>query len=207
MSIKEGDAFREKAYNYFGIKQCNCPPKRILVLRRKGENRDYANVYTIHKAIEEMFPNTEVNWIHLNGEMTAKDQAMIAASYGIIISVHGSQMTNIIFAQPNAAVIELAPINWNDVWQRYLSAFYRLHHQIVVQGYPDPKRVPYEEFVNWTIAESKSPKLHGLHRKSEFARRVIYANFVIDPTALKNALVNSVKYLRSIVGCNDWDIL
>jgi capsular polysaccharide biosynthesis protein len=47
--------------------------------------------------------------------MTTLEQAQMFASYGLFVSVHGSKLANLIFAQPNALVIELTPTLWECI--------------------------------------------------------------------------------------------
>ena len=195
-SRSQANEIRRRLHAYFGIQELACPPRRILVVRRENETRDYWNLNTVRRVVEQFgYP---VDYFHFNSNLTAREQALKISQYGLIISPHGSQLSNLIFAQPRIAVIELTPLQWGVEFYR-LGRANSMHYQIVEQGYSVSPYFTYEEF----------KEAYGKIKKGvdpgKIQKYIKFGKYVIDPVALEKAINNSLGYLKNMTeACNNW---
>jgi hypothetical protein len=78
--------------------------KRIYISRRKASSRRVVNEAAILEKIERL------GFLSYNLEdLTLAEQVRLFASADVVIAPHGAGLTNVIFAAPGAAVLELLP--------------------------------------------------------------------------------------------------
>ncbi|KAI9341378.1 hypothetical protein BDR26DRAFT_860333 [Obelidium mucronatum] len=111
------DVFKKSAEKVLGLDITNreCPPSRTLLLVRSNGTiqgnrmRTMVNQWHVMKLLEKK-GLTQVDVLDMNGTMSLRDQAHMISRYGLIISSHSSQLTNLLFAHNNAAVMEVGII-------------------------------------------------------------------------------------------------
>ncbi|KAJ3208099.1 hypothetical protein HDU82_002951 [Entophlyctis luteolus] len=108
--------FRKSAEKVLGLDITSevCPPSRVLIVTRGASlngtrQRAMLNKWHVLKMLDEK-GITQIDEIDLNSNMTLKEQAQTIAKYGLIISSHSSQLTNLLFAHKNAVVMEVGVI-------------------------------------------------------------------------------------------------
>ena len=89
-------------------------PYRKLIITRPAERRGFCNLPDLVSAL----PEFEV--VSLDGPMTLFDQVRLFAEAKIVISGHGAGLTNLVFMQPETAVVEIFNENYGT------SAFWAL---------------------------------------------------------------------------------
>ncbi|KAJ3284906.1 lariat debranching enzyme [Rhizoclosmatium sp. JEL0117] len=108
------DVFKTSAEKVLGIDitKKQCPPSRTLLLVRSNGTitghrmRTMVNQWHVLRLMESK-GLTQIDVRDMNGTMTLKEQAQMISQYGLIISSHSSQLTNLLFAHNNAAVMEM----------------------------------------------------------------------------------------------------
>ncbi|KAI8613077.1 hypothetical protein BC830DRAFT_1133898 [Chytriomyces sp. MP71] len=113
-SKEDMDAFKEAASKHLGINDgtpTTCPPRRVAILTRKRGmglrriiNLDQVVALLHQKGIQA------IEIISPSEDDTLAAQAQLFSNLGLIISSHSSQLTNILFARTNVAVIEMGPV-------------------------------------------------------------------------------------------------
>ncbi|KAJ3088518.1 hypothetical protein HK100_008016 [Physocladia obscura] len=106
--------FRTTAERVLGldITRRQCPPSRALILVRDKNNsrsRTIVNLWHVQKLLAAK-GITQIDTRNMSGSMTLAEQAAAISQYGLIISSHSSQLTNLLFAHTHAAVMELGVV-------------------------------------------------------------------------------------------------
>lgn len=104
--------------------------KRIYISRKHAQYRNVLN----ESEIEAILIPLGFRTVHLE-KMTVLEQAQMFAQAEIIISPHGSGLTNLVFCQPNTTVIELFAPRYlrTDYWM--VSQLLKLNHYYILGHY------------------------------------------------------------------------
>ncbi|KAI8618574.1 hypothetical protein BC830DRAFT_1108139 [Chytriomyces sp. MP71] len=146
---KDLDVFKKSAEKVLGldITTRECPPSRVLLLVRNAVNntrqRKMSNRWNVLKLLENK-GLTQIDILDLNGTLTLQEQASFISRYGLIISSHSSQLTNLLFAHKNAAVMEVS-IVFKPAF-RQLGLMSRTHYVISVGHKPEKVGYNYRKF-------------------------------------------------------------
>jgi hypothetical protein len=123
-------AFRSVAESVYGFPRVTaaktfCPSTRVGLLVRTDGNRlrRMANQDEVLRFMKGK--GLEVEVFETTGAMTGKEQAERFNRFGLLLSSHSSQLANLIFAQENAAVIEVSSILRDN-----LAVFHRLGRKV-----------------------------------------------------------------------------
>jgi len=111
---QDGSLLRSRAFDYFGFDMQECPPAKTIILHRSGEKRrrEITNEEELIKSLKKLgvVDIERATISHLNSSL---EQAYLFNQAGLLISPHGSELVNIIFSQPKAALIEVTPTIFN----------------------------------------------------------------------------------------------
>ena len=80
-------------------------PFRYVIYQRRVSHRRISNYDALFEAIQKEFP--DINWEKSNEPKGVNESAQYWNEIKFILTVHGGQMSNIIFMQPNTTVIEI----------------------------------------------------------------------------------------------------
>ena len=109
--------FRSHVYERVGIPApSRCPPKKGVFLYR--HNRRVLNQAAIIQMIKETF-NYELTAETIDEHTPAEQQVRLFAETGLMLSSHSSQMINVIFSHPYAAMIEVSAEFYNADFSEY----------------------------------------------------------------------------------------
>ncbi|KAJ3071276.1 hypothetical protein HDU98_005586 [Podochytrium sp. JEL0797] len=111
------DVFKQSAEEVLDLDLTSnpCPPSRTLLLVRtngtiKGHRmRTMMNQWHVLRLLEAK-GITQIDVQDMNATLSLQQQAAMMSSYGLIISSHSSQLTNLLFAHRNAVVMEVSVI-------------------------------------------------------------------------------------------------
>ncbi|KAJ3018063.1 UNVERIFIED_CONTAM: hypothetical protein HDU68_011343 [Siphonaria sp. JEL0065] len=138
-SVEDMDAFKQSASKALEISAGNpnsCPPNRIAIITRSTGMglRKIMNLPQLLKLLRKLTNNSmEIDIISPSEKNTLAEQARMFSSYGILISSHSSQLTNLVFAHANSVVIELSPI-YKRAFRHLVSLSKRFDELIVGKG-------------------------------------------------------------------------
>ena len=120
-------AYRAVAYAQYGVAGLShrCPPRRIALLTR--DNRRILNQQAIIDWVSQTF-HKPVDVININSSSTPAEQISAFASTGLLLASHSSQLVNVVFSHPRAAMVEIAPEYYNSDFSEYahgMGVFFR----------------------------------------------------------------------------------
>jgi hypothetical protein len=108
-STTQGERWRRVLSDHFGVVDAPCPPARVALLKRMpgdGALRGFANEGVIDEIAAE-FGISHVDRISIGSKNTTAEHVALFNSIGLLITGHSSQLTNLIFASRNTAVVEI----------------------------------------------------------------------------------------------------
>jgi len=106
----DATAFRQSAYRLFDLmEQTTCPPPKILIVfPPSNQSQSIININEIEQILSQ-FNLTKIDRVTLTDQVSTSFLASLFSKYGLILSPHIPQLTNIIFSQLKSAVIEIVP--------------------------------------------------------------------------------------------------
>lgn len=123
-TIDDASNWRKDAYEYFGIESSGtCPPAKLAILHRDSDPnrpRKVLNSVPVQAALELLLkdrPSVTLERVEVTGTWTAEEQARFFASFGLLLTPHSSQLSNLMFVQENVAALELIPVEITQVFQ------------------------------------------------------------------------------------------
>jgi hypothetical protein len=109
--------FRETAYKMMGVDIAPKPSPHITILKRTTNRKFFEEREMIYNLTELVEPyGFTVKYIDLE-PLTWREQFEIISKTGLLIGMHGSGLTNLLFLHPDATVLEIFPFKT----QRYLA--------------------------------------------------------------------------------------
>lgn len=109
--------FREAVYSHFALPPpTRCPPKRVALLYR--HNRGILNKDEIRTMLKKEF-DLDMEFVTIDENSSSETQVSLFASTGLMLSSHSSQMINVLFSPPGAAMVEIAPEFYNADFAEY----------------------------------------------------------------------------------------
>lgn len=128
----EAFRFRSAAYQLLKMRPRSCFQRKVVVLVRDPQEnaRPLWNLDELLTAIENALaikPTIEMP----NSKWTMRQQANLFAEAPILLAVHSSQLTNVLFSPVGGVVIEISPyLFYNPVWKKaadFLGVNYIVH--------------------------------------------------------------------------------
>lgn len=101
------------------------PKKRIFLSRKNSPSRLVSNEEELSKLLKERY---EISTVVLDG-LSIKEQAKLFSEAELIVAPHGAALTNIVFARPETAVVELFSYRLDQT-------FFKLSHQLQLKYIP-----------------------------------------------------------------------
>lgn len=108
-STRQASTWRANAGAKLGIQWSSCPPGRAVLLRRfdeKPNGRRFVNPEVIDE-VAASFGIPRVHRVTIGSVNSTAETARLFASFGLMVTVHSSQLKGLMFASPNSAVIEM----------------------------------------------------------------------------------------------------
>ncbi|KAJ3230067.1 hypothetical protein HDU81_004794 [Chytriomyces hyalinus] len=148
MTTEDMDGFKQAARSSLGLlySETGCPPRKAaIVIRRRGMGlRRILNMDQVIHLMRQKGIQT-IETLNPSEDESLDKQASQFSSVGLIISSHSSQLANLLFAHPNAAVLETSPVFKNAF--RHLGNVSRLKyinsvgHAPICEGHPELERL------------------------------------------------------------------
>jgi hypothetical protein len=195
------EAFRSAVYREFDLPPpTRCPPRRIVFLYR--HNRRVLNQQEIMDWIKHDY-GVEVDSETISEETSSYDQVRLFQSTGLLLSSHSSQLINVLFSSPGAAMIEVSAEFYNADFSEYAHGMgvyfqYALGGEIP-NGIKQPKQ--RECIDRLSYCEGASHCILNERFKcsiKEYPNKP--ANFIANMTAVKMAVKNAITHLNWL--CN-----
>lgn len=108
-SVAQGNSWRKLMHTKLNVPISKCPPPRVALLSRTGTDgtpRGIANPEVISQVAAE-FGIKKIDRVTIGAKNSSAEHIALFSSFGLLFSGHSSQLTNLIFSQPNTAVVEL----------------------------------------------------------------------------------------------------
>jgi len=111
-SAEAGIAYKHEAYKFLSLPIPDSIPK-VITISKRGGRRAITNIDEIEAHILKNYPEIEVRVIKF-GDLTFEDQVRAMRDSGLLISIHGADVTNMLFLPKGAALIEVNPYRWYE---------------------------------------------------------------------------------------------
>ena len=126
-NVHDTMAYRAVAYAQYGIAGLShrCPPRRLTLLTRS--NRRILNQQAIIDWLQQTL-RRNVDLVSIDETSTPAEQIGLFASSGLLLASHSSQLVNVMFTHPRAAIVEIAPEYYNSDFSEYahgMGVFFR----------------------------------------------------------------------------------
>ncbi|KAJ3266357.1 hypothetical protein HDU77_001428 [Chytriomyces hyalinus] len=148
MTAEDMDGFKQAARSSLGVQYSTtgCPPRRAaIVVRRRGMGlRRILNMDQVVHLMRQKGIQT-IETLSPSEDESLDNQALQFSRVGLIVSSHSSQLANLLFAHPNAVVLETSPV-FKDAF-RHLGNVSRLKyinsvgHTPTCEGHPELERL------------------------------------------------------------------
>jgi len=108
---QQGQRWRSIVSRALELTWAKCPPPRAVLLTRPasdvpGRIRAITNPHVLHDVARQLgIPR--IDNVTIGGANTTRETATFFSSFGLMISTHSSQLKSLLFAAPNAAVVEV----------------------------------------------------------------------------------------------------
>jgi hypothetical protein len=199
------DAFKHAATEVLGFEiggaVDSCPPRKTLIITRK-RGHGLRRIVNLNETIALLNKKgiTNVDVVAVSEDQTMEEQAKLFSEFGLLISSHSSQLTNLLYAPTNAAVMEVAPMF--KAGFRHLGLMSRLKY-INSFGHPPPDTKTLEVFerVN-SLCDSQKiysevPGYRCRAVKDDY-EVIKKSDYVIDFEIFEPQLDEALDYLESV---------
>lgn len=173
--------------NVFNNSKNTCPPyKAVLILRNQGYgNRRLVGESIIFKVLQKH--NISLDRVIISSRNSSITQAKVFNSYGLIISPHSSQLTNLLYAQKKSVLIVPSPFFYEDV-------FFNLAN---VLGLETVKSIGHKSSVKRLLKpECLNEKVFNSLNCSKTWRQVLSGDTILDETIIENDLNVAIDKLK-----------
>jgi len=108
---QQGQRWRSVVRGALGLTWAECPPPRAVLLTRSagdvpGRTRSITNPEVLLDVSRQLgIPRIET--VSISSVNSTRETAALFSSFGLMISTHSSQLKSLLFAAPNAAVVEI----------------------------------------------------------------------------------------------------
>lgn len=212
-NTNDATALRYRAYDHMGFGLQECPPAKTVILHRSGEkrkrailNEDELEQVLIKLGLVEIERKTIS---HVNSSM---EQSLLFHESGLVISPHGSELVNVLFSQPKAALVEVIPAIFNyDFAQLGLDLATPIWFSVggTVENVKASETVLRcnQLFKNCVgeprcckDKERKSPECGKASQYAEYSKEVKQLDFTADPKAFERVVKEMIKKLNEACG-------
>ena len=198
-------AFRDAVYARFGLPPVSrCPPPQVTFLYR--HDRRVLNRDELISWLESEY-RISVVVATVNETTASREQVALFARSGLLLGSHSSQLMNVLFSQPGAAVVEVAPEFYNADFSEYAHAM-GVFFQYALGGQVDPhdplraEQPAHEDcvaklsacngFSHCVVRERNRCNVHTFPNKN--------LAFIANATAVKIAVRNAMGHLDWLCG-------
>jgi hypothetical protein len=164
----------------------SCPPVKAMLMERRDmqHQRRIIDSSFIKQFLAKS--NITLDYVFISSKNSSKEQAIAFNSYGLIISPHSSQLTNLLFAQKNTVVLIVAPFLFEHVF--YNLAKLNNLRPIISDGHNTTcKKLQYSSCLKKKVFLDRT-----CHKTW---REVLSCDTIIDKTILSKHLQESVNFL------------
>jgi len=121
------------SYELLGHSLTNKANFKILVINRGTKTRQIPNFDDLLSNMEQHFPGEVATFEE--SQSTFEETAQLFSTSTILVGVHGSEFTNMIFMPKNSIIIEIQPTKLSKKWVKSLAkANSFLHSTLLIQG-------------------------------------------------------------------------
>jgi len=160
------EGFRELVYNKFRIETTDTPKNQILIVVRKDKKRDLDNPDDVIRVIETHCNNCIVSKIDFSG-LSLQQQVSKCSSASVIIGLHGSGLTNVIWMQKSTnhkrrILLEILPYNyWCRNWFHVAANISGVEYFSFMNSYPPNTNDTYNNILCYSLkSQCKSIQCH-----------------------------------------------
>lgn len=132
-----------------------CRPRIVVIVRNPnikiGRTIPAESIRRLHEELHAQMPEASVELLQGLGGMSLKQQVALMQRTDVLLTVHGAELSNLIFMRRGASLVELFPFGYHSRWfKRLINAAGVTHAQVIAK--PEKKR--FLDCVN-----HKAPKL------------------------------------------------
>lgn len=134
---------------------CNRKPHVVVIFRKQGFKR--APKFATLKALREQLPNQLAKSASIEWQeglyIPFREQIALFQRADVLVSIHGAELSNVLFMRHDARIIEIMPFGYMDRW------FYWLATSVHVKVIPFPSDPDPEKFHQCISKQSESASL------------------------------------------------
>ena len=177
-------------------KRCRDGEVRIAIFQRSPPSRAFINLDDVI-ILAQRLTNATVSVITTNKTIPVGEQARVFSSFDLMISPHGSHLSNMIFASPkHTAIIEVIPVAHNFDWISLGHEMGFVFYNISTLHKPDSDDSTNQKWKDINTYCASSTKAKGVWSCREgYSWNFVNKNILVDLTLLYPILVNAVQAL------------
>eukprot|EP00924_Labyrinthula_sp_SR-Ha-C_P000765 maker-scaffold_7-snap-gene-3.63-mRNA-1 protein AED:0.00 eAED:0.00 QI:102/1/1/1/0.5/0.33/3/251/560 len=164
--VEEGRFLQQSVFNHISYIPPGQLPKKIFFAHRTSKRKITNFEETealISKLVKEHVSGDVEVATGFQSKMSFAKQVQIAAESQLFISIHGADLTNIMFMKPGSVVIEICPKNWQDSRFVLISESLKL---IYMQYFIADDDIPYAEHAGENYKKYTGFKKRSVRRES-----------------------------------------
>ena len=126
LSVHEARWMRSAAYKHCAVSLDRATPWQITYISRCCSGARYnTNEQEVFDGLRSLWNRTMM--VKFSG-LTFKEQLEIMSATNLLVTIHGAQLTNVIFMHPGGTVIEIFNPLFNTDFYKQMSAMAELHY-------------------------------------------------------------------------------
>ena len=202
-ALSDTAALRQAALKRANVTSTHrCPPAKALIVIR-AENRRIINLPAVVALLDKY--GIAYDQATITAATPSAEQAALFRNHGLILSVHSSQLANVVFAPLNSVVIEMSPEFFNPDFAQYatemgLNYFYALGGEIEK---PEKNTEPSIESCNAALLQCRTGHFscvyEFMHKNCPNINKHFLnkdKDFSVNVTSLENALMGAFSHLN-----------